>query len=322
VTTADARHPVHIGRIANHSPNWTWFQLDRSTERLRVGDVIRVRPVSEDAPFRTGECRVLGVFADFVHLERPAWTDIVAIADMDHVYLTERPRPYAPGEKMTDRHPDSVIAQVVEETIAKHPGMTKLVQKRAGYQPLAPQPEPALRLTAKDGALYVDTKHGPVKVTADPTVPRDEVRFEHTILSADLDAMLAEYERTRPGPRPPIDFAKLQKAPAQPGRQWVEPVVYEPGSKQRDAFTQAVSRAVAVQDLAQQGHITLEEARSLMQAPQTPVRLDNEVMTATEGDMSCFDPPPRRPDGFDQRQVDVARAALLAPAPPRYPRTR
>jgi len=28
-------------------------------------------------------------------------------------------RAYAPDEKMTDRHPDSVIAQVVEETIAK-----------------------------------------------------------------------------------------------------------------------------------------------------------------------------------------------------------
>lgn len=28
----------------------------------------------------------------------------------------------------------------------------------------------------------------------------------------------------------------------------------------------------------------------------------------------------RRPDGFDQRQVDAAKAALLAPAPPRYPR--
>jgi hypothetical protein len=65
----------------------------------------------------------------------------------------------------------------------------------------------------------------------------------------------------------------------------------------------AASRAAAVHDLAQQGHITSEQARGLMKAPQ---------MLEPVG----------RPDGFDQRQVDAARAALLAPAPRRYPRTR
>lgn len=43
----------------------------------------------------------------------------------------------------------------------------------------------------------------------------------------------------------------------------------------------------------------------------TPKRLSGAVLAT-----------PRRPDGFDQRQVDAARAALLASAPPRYPRTR
>jgi hypothetical protein len=148
-------------------------------------------------------------------------------------------RPYAPGEKMTDRHPDSVIAQVVEETIAKHPGLAKL-QKRTGYQPLAPQPEPAFRLFNQDGSLYVDTKHGPIKVTADPSVETPRI---------------------------------ITTCPGYNGM----------------------------------FHI--------------PVRFDNEVMAAVEGDVGCFDPP-ARPDGFDQRQVDAARAALLAPVPPRYPRNR
>jgi hypothetical protein len=37
---------------------------------------------------------------------------------------------------------------------------------------------------------------------------------------------------------------------------------------------------------------------------------------------SVYEERPTRADGFDQRQVDAARAALLAPASPRYPRSR
>jgi len=296
---ADARHPVYIGRILEHASGWGWFRLDRAVNSappgLQPGDRIRVRPVNEDSPFRTGECRVLGTFDDFVHVERGAWQDIAAIADMDHVYLTERGdrrHPYAPGEKMTDRHPDSVIAQVVEETIEKqvafleqpHP-TPKLVQKRTGYQPLPAQPEPAFRMCEQDGALYVDTKDGPIKVTADPTVRSDEVRFAQpapipeSVIAARDELVRRTHEAMgipadvfrgvdRSATPAKLSGATLQKsAPATPSKQWVTPLVYEDRPE-------------------------LELA------------------------------PLRRPDGFDQRQVDAARAALLAPAPPRYPRAR
>lgn len=264
------------------------------------------------------------------------------------------PRPYAPGEKMTDRHPDSVIAQVVEETIEKHnldrakflatpieehwrrfdrefprveikigdrvrwwPHVTALgtpavdarysdgvmvsedalrieshgpngwsskdglvgdwrscagalvrrlpgdlpLRPRSPYAPLPATPEPAFRLFEQDGALFVDTPSGPVKITTDPTVRPGEVRFVQPAtvppeLLEQRDRQMREtYERCG------VDPAKLQKsAPAQPGKQWVTPVVYEDR--------------------------------------------------------------PARPDGFDQRAVDAAKAALLAPAPPRYPRAR
>lgn len=83
-------NPVHVGRILEHGPDWLWFRIDQGAENLRRGDRIRVRPVSEEYPFRTGIAVVLGVMGDVVHLERGAWRDIMAIADLDHVYLVGR----------------------------------------------------------------------------------------------------------------------------------------------------------------------------------------------------------------------------------------
>ena len=90
IAKAQPANPVHVGRIEAHGPEWLWFQLDRNAEALRKGDRIRVRPVSEEWPFRTGISVVLGVMGSIVHLERGVWRDIAAVADMDHVYLVGR----------------------------------------------------------------------------------------------------------------------------------------------------------------------------------------------------------------------------------------
>lgn len=299
-------NPVHIGRILEHGNDWRWFRIDRSVSSscpasmLRPGDVIRVRAVNEDAPFRTGECRVLDTFDDFVHVERGAWRDIIAIADMDHVYLTEcgdRRRPYAPGEKLTDRHPDSVIAQVVEETIAKH---------------------------CKSG------------------VP--SARIADAIVSDSLDRMVEHL--TKPIERPPIDWAKLQKAPAQPGRKWVEPVEYRIGEDEMQTETPRVVTTCPgyngvfhiepdPPDLAQRRAARVaEHQRHEMQEQPARCQCQMRAMHLTKlvgGRYRCalcdleieeHCQPGWRPDGFDQRQLDAAKAALLAPAPPRYPRSR
>lgn len=89
IARARPMEPVHIGRISDHGPDWLWFRIDNA-EALRKGDRIRVRPVSEEWPFRTGISVVLGVMGEMVHLERGAWRDIAAIADLDQVFLVGR----------------------------------------------------------------------------------------------------------------------------------------------------------------------------------------------------------------------------------------
>jgi len=99
------------------------------------------------------------------------------------------------------------------------------------------------------GALYIDTKHGPIKVTADPTLRPDEIAFA------------------------------------------------QPGAGQADYHLPAA------------GGWKLPEGCS-------PARVAyREPIRQFKVDLG-------RPDGFDQRQVDAARTALLAPASPRYPRSR
>ena len=90
IAKAKPMEPVHVGRILEHGPDWLWFRIDRSAEGLRRGDRIRVRPVSEDWPFRSGIGAVLSTAGEIVRLDRNAWRDIVAIADLDHVYLVGR----------------------------------------------------------------------------------------------------------------------------------------------------------------------------------------------------------------------------------------
>lgn len=177
--------------------------------------------------------------------------------------LNPAPRAYVPGEKMTDRHPDSVIAQVVEETIAKQ------VEHLATPIKVRSPGEPAFRLFEQDGALFVDTQAGPIKITADPTLRPNEIAFVQPVAGEAFRGV------DRSATPEKLSGAVLQKsAPAQPGKQWVAPVICEhPGYN------------------------------AVFQIDPDP-------------------PPTTRPDGFDQRQVDACKAALLAPAPPRYPRTR
>jgi hypothetical protein len=116
--------------------------------------------------------------------------------------------------------------------------------------------EPAFRLIVKDGALYVDTKHGPVKITVDPDATVETPRVITTcpgynaVFHIDPD---------------PADLAQ---------RQAERVVEHQRREMQERAIRGAVHAAGA------------------------------------------------RPDGFDQRQVDAARAVLLAPVPRRYPRAR
>lgn len=259
--TAGAGNPVHVGRILDHGPNWTWLQLDRGAcALLRIGDIIRARPVSDDAPFRTGKCRVIGALGSFVHVARGARLDIIALADMDHVYLTER------GDR------------------------------RKPYAPLPAQPEPAFRLFEQDGELHLDTKHGPFRVTSGTVTPEQISRLREdrrrAIIGVDLGSEPSRHVvvtgRAPDGvfhiePDPP-DLAQLQAKLADKHRE-IETAL------QTAADTRAMFRGV--------------------DRSATPEKLSGAVIASL-----------RRPDGFDQHQVDAARAALLAPAPPRYPRPR
>lgn len=188
-------------------------------------------------------------------------------------------RPYAPGEKMTDRHPDSVIAQVVEETIEKWIAhLATPIAVRGPYAPLPAPSEPAFRLFEQDGALYVDTKAGPVKITADPTLRLNEVRLDNGVGVFHIE------------PDPP-DLAQRQAARV-------------------------------AERMAKEGALCIEPW--MKPAPVAPELLAQRDRMVTESYERCGLPavPAGRPDGFDQHQVDAARAALLAPATPRYPRPR
>lgn len=174
--------------------------------------------------------------------------------------------PYAPGEKMTDRHPDSVIAQVVEETIAAHAKPIEPVSANDYvFAPPSALEIERYRLREQGGALYIDTEHGPIKVTADPTLRVDEIRLDNGVGVFHIE------------PDPP-DLAERQAA------------------------------RVAEHQRREAGYMPLKSAPSIPAAPAALGRPIPGIDT--------------RPDGFDQHQVDAARAAMLAPAPPRYPRSR
>lgn len=162
-------------------------------------------------------------------------------------------RPYAPGEKMTDRHPDSVIAQVVEETIAKLPGGGSFTFTtpwiKAGDLPCASHPRPV--------------QNGVFRIEPDPPD-----------LAQRKAARVAEHQRA--------EVERMAKEDALCIEPWMKPA------------------PVAPELLAQRDRM-MRESYERCGIPMAPAP---------------------RPDGFDQRQVDAARAALLAPAPPRYPRSR
>lgn len=134
--------------------------------------------------------------------------------------LTLKPRPYAPGEKMTDRHPDSVIAKVVEETIEKQVKhlTTPIVTTCPGY----------------NGVFHIDPDPPDLADRQAARVAEHQCREAEQLASGPFDYDVPHYDG-------------ILKAP------------YE-------------------------------------------------------------QPAAGRPDGFDQGQIDAAKAALLAPVPPRYPR--
>jgi len=81
--------PIKVGQIVGHGNEWVYLQLDAGTTALRPRDRIKVKPVSEEWPFRIGIAVVSGVMGDIIHLERSCWMDISAIADGDIVYRVE-----------------------------------------------------------------------------------------------------------------------------------------------------------------------------------------------------------------------------------------
>lgn len=143
------------------------------------------------------------------------------------------PRPYAPGEKMTDRHPDSVIAQVVEETIAER--------------------------MAKEGALCIEPWMKPAPIAPELLAQRDQMV--------------------------------------------------------RESFENCGAPALA----SDCGHAVRDLGCAMCFHRAVYAAQELRILTANHHTISAA---PRRPDGFDQHQVDAAKAALLAPAPPRYPRAR
>jgi len=119
--------------------------------------------------------------------------------------LRRVPGPYALGDKMADRHPDSLIAQVAEKTIAKQVDhLATPINVRSPYAQLPPAGEPAFRLFERDGALYVDTQHGPVKISAatGELSPTRQQPNEHRFAEA-------AHSRYRPAK---IDWANWAKA--------------------------------------------------------------------------------------------------------------
>lgn len=135
-----------------------------------------------------------------------------------------------------------------------------LLAKRKGYEPLAgDQPTtPVFSLFERGGDLYARTAAGDIKIS----MPADEMRIENDSVTLPWAEMSAELDRHwhDMGSRTnatmhSIDWANLKKAPKADGFDgWVKPVT-------------AAGRVEAVLDLAQQGHITSEQARQLLVAP-------------------------------------------------------
>lgn len=260
-------NPVYIGRILEHEPHWTWFRLDRLPESLHRGDRIRVRPVNNhvDYPFRTGECTVLGVMGFCVHVEGLAWVDIAAIADMYHVYLTERPR-RADVERVRSIDAALDLNEKQRQFDREFPRTPIAAGDRVRWWPdVTDLGTPAAH------ARYIDG----VVMKFDPLCIR--VTSSHGFTERCPGGWLM----------PPvggvvdtsISLGLVRRRP------------YAPGEKLTDRHPDSVIAQVVEETLAKHPGLAKLQKRT-------------------------------RPDGFDQRQVDAARAALLAPALPRYPRTR
>lgn len=114
-----------------------------------------------------------------------------------------------------------------------------------------------------------------------------------------------------------IDWGKLQKQKsADPAVPWVTPVVYEdlPAPEFTPPQPVPASTYAAIEDLVRCTHEAMGMPADLFRGVDraaSPERLSGATLAGQ-----------RRADGFDQHQVDAAKAALLAPAPPRYPRAR
>lgn len=166
--------------------------------------------------------------------------------------------------------------------------------------------------------VSVDTPAGPIKVTADPTVPPREVRFvQPGAGDADLGAAL---ERARQ--HPPAAGWSLSPP--------TQPAGYRPAKIDWEKLQNETPRVVTTcpgynavfhiepdpPDLAERQATRVAEHQR-REAERGPFDYD---VPDYSGILKAPYEQPARPDGFDQRAVDAARAALLAPAPPRYPR--
>lgn len=200
-------------------------------------------------------------------------------------------RPYAPGEKMTDRHPESVIAQVVEETIEEawrrfdreYPRSEINIGDRVRWWPyITALGTPAVDARYSDGVI----------------VDRDTIRIESHGSNgwSSKDGLVGDW-RSCAGTlvrRLPIKISTTC-----PGYNAVFRIEPDPP----DLAERRAARVAEHQEQERRGPFDYDvpSYEGILKAPYEQTAVS-------------------RSDGFDQHQVDAAKAALLAPAPPRYPR--
>lgn len=197
--------------------------------------------------------------------------------------LTLKPRPYAPGEKMTDRHPDSVIARVVEETIEEawrrfdreYPNSEIKIGDRVRWWPQV---------------TWLGTPAADARYSDGIMVDRDVIRIESHGPNgwSSKDGLVGDWRSCA-------------------------------GQCVRKLREVSVDTAHGPIKITADPTPNLESVDDTMRPRRGPFDYD---VPDYSGILKEPYEQPARPDGFDQRQVDAARAALLAPAPPRYPRIR